>query len=409
MPLNAGQREVSSSPARFRVVIAGRRWGKTHMACRELARFARHPDRRIWYIAPSYRMAKQIAWDHLKARLYSLNWIAKVNESDLSIKLVNGSQIALRGADNPDSLRGVFLDFCVFDEFAMIDEKAWTEVIRPALSDRQGSALFISTPMGRNWAFDLYNRGVDKTEHSWESFTYTTLEGGNVTEAEIESARTDMDERQFKQEYLASFETYEGVIYYNFSRANVVEAAAIPRTVIIGMDFNVSPAVAVCMSRTADGLHIFDEIVMYSSNTDEMVTEINRRFGDRTIIVYPDPAGAQRKTSAGGRTDITILQQAGYQVKYKPQHPAVRDRINAVNALLCNASGQRRLFVDPGCRKTIESLEKQTYKQDTLVPNKDDGYDHMNDALGYAVEMLFPIKRTNIEQREPERWGIRTL
>ena len=213
MPLNAGQREVSSSPARFRVVIAGRRWGKTHMACRELARFARHPDRRIWYIAPSYRMAKQIAWDHLKARLYSLNWIAKVNESDLSIKLVNGSQIALRGADNPDSLRGVFLDFCVFDEFAMIDEKAWTEVIRPALSDRQGSAMFISTPMGRNWAFDLYNRGVDKTEHNWESFTYTTLEGGNVTEAEIESARTDMDERQFKQEYLASFETYEGVIF----------------------------------------------------------------------------------------------------------------------------------------------------------------------------------------------------
>ena len=163
------------------------------------------------------------------------------------------------------------------------------------------------------------------------------------------------------------------------------------------------------MSRTADGLHIFDEIVMYSSNTDEMVTEINRRFGDRTIIVYPDPAGAQRKTSAGGRTDITILQQAGYQVKYKPQHPAVRDRINAVNALLCNASGQRRLFVDPSCRRVIESLEKQTYKPGTLVPNKDDGYDHLNDAAGYAIEMLFPIKRTNIEQREPERWGIRTL
>ena len=409
MPLNAGQREVSSSPARFRVVIAGRRWGKTHMACRELARFARHPDRRIWYICPSYRMAKQIAWDHLKARLYSLNWIAKVNESDLSIKLVNGSQIALRGADNPDSLRGVFLDFCVFDEFAMIDEKAWTEVIRPALSDRQGSALFISTPMGRNWAFDLYNRGVDKTEHNWESFTYTTLEGGNVTEAEIESARTDMDEKQFRQEYLASFETYEGVIYYNFSRENVVEAAAIPRTVIIGMDFNVSPMSAVCMSRTRDGLHIFDEIVMYSSNTDEMVAEINRRFGDRTIIVYPDPAGVQRRASSGGRTDITILQQAGYQVKYKPQHPAVRDRINAVNALLCNASGQRRLFVDPSCRRVIESLEKQTYKPGTLVPNKDDGYDHLNDAAGYAIEMLFPIKRTNIEQREPERWGIRTL
>lgn len=409
MPLNAGQREVSSSPARFRVVIAGRRWGKTHMACRELARFARYPDRRIWYIAPSYRMAKQIAWDHLKARLYELNWVAKVNESDLSIRLVNGSQIALRGADNPDSLRGVFLDFCVFDEFAMIEEKAWTEVIRPALSDRQGSAMFISTPMGRNWAFDLYNKGIDETEHSWESFTYTTLAGGNVTAAEIESARRDMDSRQFRQEYEASFETYEGVIYYNFSRENVRVAEQKPNTVIIGMDFNTSPMSAVCMYRTADGLHIFDEIVMYSSNTEEMVTEINRRFPGKTIIVYPDPAGVQRKTSAGGRTDITILQQAGYQVKYRPQHPPVRDRINAVNALLCNAEGQRRLFIDPSCRRVIDSLEKQTYKQDTLVPNKDDGYDHMNDALGYATEMLFPIKRTNIEQREPERWGVRTL
>lgn len=408
MALNPGQYEVAHSDARFRVVIAGRRWGKTHLACRELARFARQPNRRVWYIAPSYRMAKQIAWDYLKARLYELNWVDKVNESDLSIRLINGSTISLRGADNPDSLRGVFLDFVVFDEFAMIDEKAWQEVIRPALSDRRGSAMFISTPMGRNWAFDLYNRGLSLEEHQWESFTYRTIDGGNVAAEEIEAARKDLDARQFRQEYEASFETYEGVIYYNFTRDNVRVLEQRPQTLTVGMDFNTSPMSAVVMARTQQGLHAFDEIVMYSSNTEEMVQELRRRYPTENIIVYPDPAGVQRKTSAGGRTDITILQQAGFQVKYRSQHPAVRDRINAVNALLCNASGERRLFVDPQCRRVIASLEKQTYKQDTLVPNKDDGYDHMNDALGYATEMLFPIRRDVPEQADTGSWGVRT-
>jgi len=353
-------------------------------------------------------MAKQITWDSLKARLYAVNWVDRVNESDLSVRLINGSRISLRGADNPDSLRGVFLDFVVFDEFALIEEKAWTEVIRPALSDRQGHAMFISTPMGRNWAFDLYQRGQDSNNPDWSSFTFRTIDGGNVTEQEIDSARRDLDARQFRQEYEASFETYAGVIYYNFTRENVVPCSQRPRTIHIGMDFNVQPMSAVLMARTDTGLHIFDEIVLHSSNTDEMVEEIRRRYPEENIIVYPDPAGVQRKSSAGGRTDISILQAANFQVKYRNSHPPVRDRINAVNALLCNAEDQRRMFVDPSCRKVIESLEKQTYKEDTLVPNKDDGYDHLNDALGYATEMLFPVGRKDISTFEPTRWGVRT-
>jgi len=150
MSLNAGQQLVAASPARFKVVIAGRRWGKTHLALRELARVARMPYRNCWYIAPTYRMCKQILWEPLKAKLSGLNWVAKINESDLTIVLRNGSRISLRGADNPDSLRGVSLDVAIFDEFAWIDDAAWTSVIRPTLSDRKGSAMFISTPMGRN-------------------------------------------------------------------------------------------------------------------------------------------------------------------------------------------------------------------------------------------------------------------
>ena len=141
---------------------------------------------------------------------------------------------------------------------------------------------------------------------------------------------------------------------------------------------------------------------MYGSNTDEMVAEIKDRYPNRHIIIYPDPASRQRKTSAGGRTDLSILQNAGFSVKVKKQHPLVRDRINAVNSRLLSGDGNRHLFVSPKCKQTIKSLERQTYKEGTSIPNKD-GTDHMNDALGYLVEYLFPI-RTEYAVQQPTRW-----
>jgi hypothetical protein len=141
---------------------------------------------------------------------------------------------------------------------------------------------------------------------------------------------------------------------------------------------------------------------MFGSNTDEMVAEIRTRYGNGTIVIYPDPASRQRKTSAGGRTDLSILQNAGFDVKVRSSHAAVRDRINSVNSRLLSKDGQRRLFVDPKCKKVIESLERHTYKEGTSQPDKN-GFDHMNDALGYAVEYLFPIRKANKPQA-PQRW-----
>lgn len=409
MALNPGQQQVGASEARFRVVIAGRRWGKTFLAIRELAKRCREPDKRAFYVAPTYRQAKQIVWDQLKYRLQDLNWVARVNESDLTILLRNGSRISLRGADNPDSLRGVGLDFVVMDEFAMIDEKAWQEVLRPTLSDRQGTALFISTPMGQsNWAHDLYQRGLDPTEHQWESFTYTTLSGGNVPQEEIEAARRDLDERTFRQEYEASFEQYINRIFYAFSRAENVKTydQAVPDTIYIGMDFNIDPMSMVVFARQGDTIHVFDEIQMYSSNTQEAVAEIRTRYPKQKIWVYPDPAARQRKTSAGGATDLTILQNAGFVVKAPNGHNPVRDGINAVNSKLCNSLGQRSLFVDPKCKRLIECFEKHTYKDGTSQPDKDSGFDHLSDAIRYAVDYMFPVKREyDPAAVAPQRWG----
>lgn len=408
MSLNPGQREVSNSGARFRVVIAGRRWGKTHLAIRELAKSCRMPGRRAFYVAPTYRQAKQIVWDTLKWRLQDLNWVRKINESDLTVTLVNGSTISLRGADNPDSLRGVGLDFVVMDEFAMIDEKAWTEVLRPTLSDKKGSAMFISTPMGQgNWAYDLYQRGQMPELHSWESFQYTTLSGGNVPEDEIAQAMNDLDERTFRQEYLATFETAGNRIYYAFDRGTHVKEQKLDITAIYtGWDFNIDPMSVVIAQRTGDHLHVIDEIRMFSSNTQEAVDEIKNRYPKSRIWAFPDPAARQRKTSAGGATDLTILQNAGFVVKCPNNHTPVRDRINAVNSRLKSAKGDVNLTFDTGVKYLIEGLEKQTYKPGTTTPDKDNDYNHANDALGYMVDYLFPVRRDkDPNQIQPARWG----
>lgn len=407
MALSPAQKTVSLDTTRFRVVVAGRRFGKTHLSIRELCYHAREPNKEVWYIAPTYKMARQIVWRKLKNRLQDLNWIAKTNETELSITLRNGSIISLKGADNYDSLRGVGLDFIVLDEFADIDPLAWYETLRPTLSDKGGRALFIGTPKGiGNWAYEIYQNALDND--AWQSYSFTTIDGGRVPEAEIEAAKKDLDERTFRQEYLATFETFSGRIYYAFDRSLNVRKyeGATPDVVYVGMDFNIDPMSAVVALRHGDTLHIIDEVRLFSSNTQEAVSEVKQRFPRSKIWVYPDPAGHQRKSSAGGATDITILANAGWIVKAPRQHTPVRDRINAVNSRLCDTTGIRHLFIDPKCKYTIEGLERQVYKEGSSQPDKDGGYDHMNDAIGYMVDYLFPVRReVEADLLQPRRWS----
>lgn len=412
MKLSAPQQVISDSAARFRVAVCGRRFGKSFLAMNEVAKVSRFPNKRSFLVYPSYRQAKAVIWDQLKYRMQDLRWLKKANESDLTLTLVNNSRISLRGADNPDSLRGVGLDFICMDEFAMIDEKAWTEVLRPTLSDKQGTALFISTPLGTsNWAYDLYNRGLDPTETQWESFAYSTLDGGNVPESEVEQARRDLDARTFEQEYLATFVSYRNRIFYAFDRAHNVRpwTQPVPSVVHIGMDFNVSPMSIAVFAQQGDIIHAIDEIELYSSNTEEAIQEIRNRYPSSKVIVYPDPAGAARKTSAThGTTDHTLLANAGFVVKAPRSHNPIRDGINAVNSKLLSASGARTFFVDPRCKRTIESLEKHSFKEGTSIPDKDTGHDHMSDAIRYYIDYVFPVRRDREEPGLPQRWGHAT-
>tara|TARA_B100001093_G_scaffold278884_1_gene266559 strand:- start:863 stop:2080 length:1218 start_codon:yes stop_codon:yes gene_type:complete len=405
MPLTSPQKKVIKDDSRFRVLITGRRFGKTYLAINELAKFASQPNKKVWYVAPSYRQAKAICWSVLKEKMINHKWVKNINHSDLTLTLKNNSTITLRGSDNEQSLRGVGLDFLCIDEFADVNKDAWYEVLRPTLSDTKGHALFCGSPRGfGNWSYELFKQG--ETNNDWSSFKYTTLEGEQVSQDEIEQAKQDLDLRTFQQEYEATFVNYSGMIYYNFSRdKNIVEKYNKNSGILhIGLDFNVDPMSAVVCVIENDRIFVVDEIQIYSSNTNEMCDEIRTRYKSKQIVVYPDPSARQRKTSAGGITDLAILKNFGFDVKCKNTAPLVRDRINAVNSKLKNVNGKNNLFIVKSCKNAIKSIERQIYKEGTHIPDKDSGYDHMNDALGYLVEYNFPLKR-NFAPSQPKRWS----
>jgi len=391
--LSKPQQTVSDDPTRFRVVAAGRRFGKSILSLNELAKYARIPGQRCLYVAPTYRQAKTVMWDELKTQMINHRWSKKINESDLQITLVNGSTITLRSTDNYDALRGAKYHFIVLDECADMAPEAWYQVLRPTLSDTSGDALFIGSPKGRNWFFDLWLLGADLED--WSSYQFTTLQGGWVSPEEIEAARRDLDERTFEQEYQAHFVNYAGVIFYAFDQQNVQTWSGFPneRTPLhIGMDFNNSPMSAVIATKTQDSLHIFDEIEIWGSNTNEMVQEIRNRYGAmRQMYVYPDASGMRKTTNSGGVSDHIILQNAGFRLKTDSTNPAVADSIASVNAMFRNGNGERKLLIDPKCRSLINSVTKWTYKPDTRIPDKNSGHDHMADALRYVTHKLFPI------------------
>ncbi len=173
--LKARQGKVFRSEQRFRILVAGRRFGRTYLALTELIRGAWGPGRIAWYVCPTYRQAKRVAWKPLKSMTKEY-WAKLPNETDLTIELTSGGIISLRGADNYELLRGDGLDFIVLDEFASMAPEAWGEVLRPALADKQGRALFIGTPHGHNHFFDLYEAAQERP--NWETFQYTTEQGG---------------------------------------------------------------------------------------------------------------------------------------------------------------------------------------------------------------------------------------
>ena len=385
--------QVLQCDRRFVVLVAGRRWGKTTLGLwRLVVHAASAPGRLCYYLAPTERQAKEIAWRTLK-EIVSPAMRRCTRESDLEIEILNGSLIKLHG---PQSLRGSGLDFVVLDEFAYMPADLWPEVVRPMLADREGRALISSTPLGFNHFYDLYRDAQPRPD--WAVFHYATAHGGFVSANESALLRSSMDRRLYRQELEASFELQEGRVYHAFSRdSNVTNVPLIPGLpLLVGMDFNVNPMCAVVAQKAGEQCHVSAEIVLPNSNTFEMMDELVRRYPAQKGVVHPDPSGAARKTSSAvGQTDHAIIRQAGWQVYMLKPHQIV-DRINAVNAMFHNANGERRLLIDHKCKHLIRALDGLSFKEGTKIPDKSLGFNHITDALGYLMMGVFPMIRHEV-------------
>jgi hypothetical protein len=396
--LKKAQSEVFYSKKRFRVLVAGRRFGKSYLACIELfTKALERPGETFFYCAPTYRMAKDIAWKVLK-KIIPREFIRSKNETDLKLELINESTIELKGTENAMALRGRSLSGVVLDEAAFMESAVWFEVIRPALADKQGWALFISTPDGTaSWFYDMWCYVPEDESGDWQRWCFTTIEGGNVPPAEVEAARAQLDTRTFRQEFEASFENLSGLVAISFSDANIdPDVKDIPiLPLLLGVDFNVDPMSGICAIKADDTLYVFDEIMLTGGATTwDFADEVINRYGvERRVVACPDPTGGARKTAGVGATDHNILRKSGFNVQ-TPRSPwKIRDKITAVNTALLDASGTRRCYIHPRCKELIKSLRTLTYTTGTGLPNKNLGVDHAFDAFGYLVLQQFNLAK----------------
>jgi hypothetical protein len=408
--LKPSQGIVFRSTERFRVLAAGRRFGKTYLALVELCRAAWGEGSVAWYVAPTYKLAKRIAWKPLKemTRQY---WAGKPNETDLRIELTCGGTICLRGADNYDSLRGDGLDFLVLDEYASIAPAAWSEVLRPALADKQGRALFMGTPQGHNHFYELVERAG--TLADWKAFQFTSAQGGNVTREELESAARELDERIFRQEFEACFENLGvGRAYHAFDREHNVRNLGFSSGLGLcwAIDFNMNPLCSVLAQIHEGAILVLEELILPNSNTLAACEEFLSRTekwcpgGRLAVSIYGDATADQRRTSAS-RTDWEIVKEffgrhrERFDVVFRVPsvNPPVKDRVNCVNAKLRNQVGEYRLLVDRDCKHLIQDLEQVAWKADPYgnplgaLDKSDAKRTHVSDALGYLVALECPM------------------
>lgn len=206
------QQQVMEATERFKVVAAGRRCGKSRLAAWMLIINALQAERgHVFYVAPTQGQARDIMWGVLLELAHPIVSSSHVN--NMQIKLINGATISLKGSDRPDTMRGVSLKFLVLDEYADMKPQVWEEVLRPALADQKGHALFIGTPKGRNHFYELYKYAELEGDETYKAWHFTSYDNPLLDSEEIDVAKKSMSSYAFRQEFMASFEALGSEVF----------------------------------------------------------------------------------------------------------------------------------------------------------------------------------------------------
>jgi len=418
----AAQRRYWTSTARFNVVPAGRRSGKTEIFKRKLVRAAikgtkyRNPS--FFAGGPTLAQARRIYWEDLK--LLTPNWLIRsVRESELCIKLWSGSSIWVLGMDKPERIEGTPWDGGGLDEFANMRASAFASNVRPALSDRSGWCDMIGVPEGRNHYYDRYIYARDSGDPEWAAHHWISADV--LPPSEIEAARRDLDEQTYLQEYEASFLYFKGRIYYAFTVETHCHRFSYDpdKPILLGFDFNVDPGVCViaqvqAMPTGVEGLAVIGEVYIPTNSTTpavcrKIIQDWSKHKG--YVICYGDATGGARGSAKTQGSDWDIIKaelrpqfQENLVFNVPDANPPERARINAMNTLILPGNGTIRLMVDPvnapHVVRDLEGVQALEGGSGEIDKRKDRALTHISDALGYIVCKEYPIHDNQITSHQ---------
>lgn len=426
--LHPGQSEVISDlfvekTCRYAVVNASRGFGKSFLAAsaamvavQELIDLpADIPNKNVALIAPTYSQAVDIYYPLIAWQMGMEDYADKASKAAGTFWFPNNVQLKLWSYEASQRMRGTGQYFVVADEVTswkgagMNLKESWESIIQPCVSTRwsrqnanryganPGRALIISTPMGYDYFYEMYNR--QEYDDDWKSYHYTFKDSPYLDDEEIERVKLTLDPLKFAREYTASFEDSGNSVFYCFNRSEHIDNS-LPNfddreDVHVAIDFNVGIMASVIFAVRGNQIHILDEMQGHP-DTETLARALVEKFKGHRIISYPDPAGRARKSSAAvGRTDFSILESNKIITRAHSKAPPIIDSVAAVNKKFKNANGDIDIYIHPKCVNTIKSLERTQWVEsnpDSATIDKKEGVEHWSDALRYAIEYLYPIR-----------------
>ena len=415
-------RRHNQKQLRHALVVASRGFGKSYLAATIAVSAARELEalppnvlnKNIAIIAASYDQTMNI-YQPLLSYVFNLDKIATQTKKPLTYRFPNNTVISCWSADAINKLRGTGQYLVIADEMSTWKvtgssiKDAWESVIQPCVTSRwdpdnsdwigapsAGRTMIITTLQGRDFIFDLTTR--PETNPNWRYFKYTYKDSPLLSNEEIERVKKDMDPLLFAREYECDFGESGLNVFKVFSRERNVRRD-LPywgddETIYAAIDFNLMLNATSFSAIRNNELHVLEEH-QGSPDTQTLAKFIKEKFPDRNIICYPDPAGGRGHTSSSiGKTDFSILREAGLQVCAKPRAPSLVDSANAVNRKLLNAKDETTLFVHPRCSGVIKSFERTLWKESTpdiATIDKKQGTEHFTDGIRYLVDYIWPV------------------
>ena len=399
--------------ARFFVFVCGRRFGKTWAAAMEATFVASQPNKKIWVVGTSYKKARLIFREIWKNMVVGReDDVEKCSEKDMYIRFRWGTTVEGMSADNPSSLVGEGLDFLIIDEASKVSPKVWDMYLSPTVVGRKGKVVFITTPQGYDWVYDLYALG--KKDKDWYSAQLPSwvnqheFPDGKYDQAVLERKR-NMSNELFDQEFGAQFTSLEGRVY-PFRDEDIGDFPFDPKLpTYCTIDFGYRmPAVLWLQTYTEGGIEhikIFDEIIHEKDiSTDKLIKKILSK-DYRVDAYYGDPAGGfvQGQTGLG---DIELFRRSGIRVHYKRDKMSrnINSSVSYTRGFFESADGVRRVHVDKNCTGIIEDFQNYRFpeslsgKQLKNDPVKDGYNEHGNDAFRYFITNRFPMKNQKLQR-----------